>query len=59
MNDNTRNEFAAYGLEILKYAVPDALYKERANRWKGLLRIRISEGLAFLSLVNMKLATPI
>ena len=45
MNENTRNAFAAYGLELLKHAVLDPLYKERANRWKGLLRIRISERL--------------
>ena len=45
INDNTRNEFAAYGIELLKYAVLDALYKERANRWKGLLRIRIRQRL--------------
>lgn len=45
MNNKTRNEFASYGLELLKYAVLEALYKERANRWKGLLRIQISERL--------------
>ena len=45
MNNNTRNAFTSYGLELLKYAVLDVLYKERANRWKGLLRIRISERL--------------
>ncbi|MDE0085658.1 MAG: hypothetical protein OXU23_08120 [Candidatus Poribacteria bacterium] len=45
MNENTRNAFAAYGLDLLKYAMLDVLYKERANRWKGLLRIRISERL--------------
>lgn len=45
MNENTRNKFASYGLELLKYAVLDALYKEPANRRKGLLRIRISERL--------------
>lgn len=32
MNENTRNAFAAYGLDLLKYAVLDVLYKERANR---------------------------
>ena len=29
MNDNTRNDFASYGLEILKYAVLDVLYEAR------------------------------
>lgn len=44
MNDNTRNEFVAYGLELLKYAVLDVLYKQRAiNSWRNLLRIQISE----------------
>lgn len=46
MNNKTRNDFASYGLEILKYAVLDVLYKERASRWKiSLLRQQISQQL--------------
>ena len=45
MNDKTRNEFANYGLEMLKYAVLDVLNKERAISRQSLLRIEISERL--------------
>lgn len=49
MNNRTRNDFAIYGLEILKYAVLDVLYKQRASG-RNLLRIHIS--------VHLDLPTP-
>ena len=45
MNNNTRNEFASYGLEILKRSVLLVLYEASDRRSRGLLRIRISERL--------------
>ena len=48
MNDNTRNEFASYGLEILKRSVLLVLYEEhkKYGQRRRLLRKEIGERLS-------------
>lgn len=44
MNENTRNTFASYGLEILKRAVLVVLYEEQTSgERRRLTRLQISE----------------
>ena len=43
MNENTRDAFAAYGLEILKKAVLLVLYEEHLAERRRLTRIEISQ----------------
>ena len=46
MNDNTRNEFASFGLEILKKSVLLVLYEEhKYGERRRLMRRQISERL--------------
>ena len=35
MNNNTRNDFASRGLEILKWSVLLVLYEASDRRWRG------------------------
>ena len=43
MNENTRDAFASYGLEILKKAVLLVLYEEHLGERRRLTRIEISQ----------------
>ena len=43
MNENTRNAFASYGLEILKRSVLLVLYEEHLGEQQRLTRIEISQ----------------
>ena len=45
MNDNTRNTFATFGLEILKRSVLWVLYEEHLGERRRLTRIEISQRL--------------
>ena len=42
MNENTRNAFASYGLEILKRSVLLVLYEERVSQchYRGFMRLK-------------------
>ena len=51
MNENTRKEFASYGLEILKRSVLLVLYEEyKCSPRKRLLRAEISERIGIQNL---------